>query len=121
MGAAKGHPMEEAETADEYLKMQLAMSKDTGWKDANALNGVVARSVLHEDLGRFKGRLHAYNLNDDARDRLLAHARQDAAHALCNTSSLLDQVKVLRRTMIVLIGLMIFSVLSVTALILFFH
>lgn len=108
-------------SADEHLKIQLAMSKDMGWKDANALNGVVARNVLHEDLGRYEGHLHVYNLSDDARDRLLAHARQDAAHALCNTSSLLDQVKALRRTMLTLIGLMIFSVLSVTALILFFH
>jgi hypothetical protein len=116
-----GSSMEEVETADEHLKMLLAMSKDMGWKDANALNRVVARNVLHEDLGRFKGRLHAYHLNDDVRDRLLAHARQDAAHALCNTSSLLDQVKALRRTMLVLIGLMICSPLSVTALILLFH
>jgi hypothetical protein len=29
--------MEDIETADDHLKMQLAMSKDMGWKDANAL------------------------------------------------------------------------------------
>jgi hypothetical protein len=84
--------MEDIETADDHLKMQLAMSKDMGWKDHNALNLVVARNVLQEDLGRFAGRLHAYHLDDDTRDRLLAHTRQDAAHALCNTAVLLDQI-----------------------------
>jgi hypothetical protein len=113
--------MEGIETADDHLKMQLAMSKDMGWKDHNALNLVVARNVLQEDLGRFTGRLHTYHLDGDTRDRLLAHARQDAAHALSNTAALLDQIEALRRTMLVLIGLMIFSHASVTALILLFH
>jgi hypothetical protein len=113
--------MEDIETADEHLKMALAMAKDMGWKDPNALNRVVARNVLHDDLGRFKGRLHVYHLNDDTRDRLLAHARQDTAHALINTATLLDQVKALRRTVNLLVVLMIFSVLSVAALILLFH
>jgi hypothetical protein len=113
--------MEDIETADDHLKMHLAISKDMGWKDPNALNLVVARNVLQEDLGRFNGRLHPYHLDDDTRDRLLAHARQDAAHALGNTAALLDQIRSLRRTMFVLIGLMISSLVSVTALILLFY
>lgn len=113
--------MEELETADEHLKMQIAMLKDMGWKDANILNGAVAKNELHEDLGRFKGRLRLYHLDDDARDRLLAHARRDAAHALCNTVTSLDQLKTVRRTMLVLIVLIIFGVLSVTAALLLFH
>jgi hypothetical protein len=57
------------------------------------------KNILHEELGWHKTRwpLRIYNLQDDTRDRLLAHARQDAAHALCNTVTLLDQVKILRR------------------------
>ena len=107
------------ESADGHLKIQLAMSKDMGWKDANALNLVAARTVLQEDLGRFSGHLQVYGLDDDTRDRLLAHARQDAAHALSNTATLLDQVKGLRRTMLGLVIAILFAVLSLPALLLF--
>jgi hypothetical protein len=36
-------------------------------------------------------------LSEYARDSLIAHGRQDASHAVANTSSLLKEVKTLRR------------------------
>jgi hypothetical protein len=101
---------QEAETAEVYLKLQLAAMKDTGCKDPNSLNGAIARNVLQEELGTLAIKRRpppVYHLDEDARDRLLAHARQDAAHALCNTVTLLNQMKVLRRAMLILIGLFI--------------
>jgi hypothetical protein len=52
--------------------------------------------VLHEDLGWVGESHHTYELDEDTRDRLLAHGRQDAAHAVYNSSSLLDEVQLLR-------------------------
>jgi hypothetical protein len=40
---------------------------------------------------------HFYNLDEKTRDILLAHARQDAAHAFFNTKSLLERVAELKR------------------------
>jgi hypothetical protein len=47
---------EEKETAEENLRMLLAMVRDTGTKDSHSLNGIVARNVLHEELGFFADR-----------------------------------------------------------------
>jgi len=46
---------------------------------------MIARTILHEDLGHFceeGDRPTLYTLDDDTKDRLLAHARQDSAHAV---------------------------------------
>jgi hypothetical protein len=95
------------ETAIEHLRLQMAFAKDTGPKDASFLNSVIARNVLDEDLGRFDSTLHMYRLDDDTRDRLIVHARQDAAHAVINTATLLQEVKSLRRGVRIMLVLMI--------------
>jgi hypothetical protein len=89
-------------SAVEHLKMQLSMARDMGTKDSNSLNAIAARNILHEELGRFRERQRNYNLDPETRNRLLVHARQDAAHALLNTSSVLDQIRTLKRLVIVL-------------------
>jgi hypothetical protein len=53
--------------------------------------------VLDEDLGLVGEWHQTYELDEDARDRLLAHGRQDAAYAVLNTSSLLDKILLLKR------------------------
>jgi hypothetical protein len=89
----------EPETADEALKLQLSLAKDTASsRDWEALaNSVVARNTLQEDLGRYSSGGHHYNLDQDTRDRLLVHARQDAAHALLNTISMMKEMQKSRR------------------------
>lgn len=48
---------------------------------------VISQNILHDDLGRFSDSTsYDYELDDTTRDRLIAHARQDAALA-CLTSS----------------------------------
>jgi uncharacterized membrane protein YccC len=88
---------EQAEKAEEHLRQQLSFARDMGTKDPSNLNSIAARNILHEDLGRFDTILHRYQLDDDTRNRLIAHVRQDAAHALLNTATLLQQVRALRR------------------------
>jgi hypothetical protein len=96
------------ERAEEHLRQQLSFARDTGATDPSSLNFIAAKNILHEDLGRFDTILHWYRLDDDARDRLIAHTRQDAAHALLNTATLLDQVRALRRGLW-LIGVLVFA------------
>jgi hypothetical protein len=91
---------ERKEKAEEHLKQQLAFAKETGPRNASFLNSIIAKNVLHEDLGRFDSFLQRYNLDEDTRDRLIAHARQDAAHALINTITLLEQIRALRHGII---------------------
>jgi hypothetical protein len=100
------------EKAEEHLIQQLAMARETGARDANLLNSIVAKNVLHEDLGRFDTIPQWYRLDTDTRDRLIAHARQDAAHALFNTATLLEQVRTLRRGLR-LIGVLMFVLVIV--------
>lgn len=61
-------------------------------------NHSVAQNILDEELGRFSDSLQSsYVLTDAVRDRLAVHSRQDAAHALLNTISLLDEIQSLRK------------------------
>jgi hypothetical protein len=85
------------EKAEEHLRQQLSFAKDTGTKDASTLNSIVAKNVLHDDLGRFDTFPKWYQLDNDTRDRLIAHTRQDAVHALLNTVTLLEQIRTLQR------------------------
>jgi hypothetical protein len=59
-----------------------------GMKGAHWENHAVARYTLGGELG--EPAQHFYNLDEDKVNTLLAHGRQDAAHALGNTKSLLD-------------------------------
>jgi hypothetical protein len=55
-----------------------------------------AEHVQEAFAGRGAG-VKRYSLDDHTRDVLIAHARQDAAHALLNTATLLEQSRALRR------------------------
>jgi hypothetical protein len=59
-------------------------------------NHIIARITLHSELGEYADHLPVYHLDQEKRDRLLVHARQDAAEALCHASSLMDEVHQLK-------------------------
>jgi hypothetical protein len=46
-------------------------------------------------------------MDQSTRDRLLAHARQDASHALLNTTTLLQQMASMRRVLWLITGLLV--------------
>jgi hypothetical protein len=75
--------------AEKVLASVLEMTpKSAG---ASKTNYAVARNVFQEEIGRYGEFAIEYHFNQQTRDILLAHGRQDVAHALLNTSSLLEQ------------------------------
>jgi hypothetical protein len=62
-----------------------------GQDPTEAINAAIAKNVLHEELGYYSDQPCSYNLDQSTRDTLLAHARQDAAHALVINISLLRE------------------------------
>jgi hypothetical protein len=92
--------MSEKQTADEALKKALKAAqmfavRGTDWNATK--NRLVAQNILHEELGQFSDIQSMYDLDEATRNRLIAHTRQDAAHALCNTITLMEEVRSLRR------------------------
>jgi hypothetical protein len=105
--------MIETQTSDEALAISLRAAKamfvgGSNWN--KQANHIVSRNVLERDLGRYSDFLPAYHLDEDTRDRLLAHGRQDAAETLCHVSTLMDEVHKLRKTLNGLIQSIAFSV-----------
>jgi hypothetical protein len=78
-------------------------------------NALIAKDILHEELGYHpEAPQPAYHFDEATRDRLLAHSRQDAAHALLNTIALREDVRKLnQRSIIVIVLLGIAIVVSI--------
>lgn len=83
------------QNATEALRLQLRAMKELG-ADQQAIDAATAQNVLHEDLGYFRSKSTEYSLDQGARDKLLAHARQDAAHAVYAASTAAREVRRLR-------------------------
>ena len=104
-------------TAEEGLKAAIAAHKALGRRDTTSDNNVVAQNILEGDLGYFRDAgIAQYDLDEEARDRLIAHARQDAALAVLNSASLLAEVARMRRRqritmvlLLVVVGLLVWS------------
>lgn len=83
--------------AKESLKEDMWSLKELGLNTVVKRNGAVAKNVLDEEMGLFGEPYEIYSLDEPTRDRLLAHGRQDAAHALVNSISTIELLeKVLR-------------------------
>ena len=73
------------------LQATIRTQRSMGMKGEHWDNYAIGRDVLHGELGlNGEQPQHEYFLEESTRDTLLAHSRQDTAHALCNTKSLLD-------------------------------
>ena len=60
-------------------------------------NAIRARLQMEDDLGWYAEGPAPIDLDQSSRDRLLAHARRDAAEALINSQSALAEVKAFRK------------------------
>jgi hypothetical protein len=69
--------------------------REVGLKGDHWDNHAIAKHLLLEEIDSTKTVRFTYHLDQERRDVLLAHARQDASHALCNTNSLLKRVRIL--------------------------
>ncbi|CCV06714.1 conserved hypothetical protein [Mesorhizobium metallidurans STM 2683] len=80
-------------------------------------NSMVARNILHEELGYFSDVQTSYSLDEETRDRLIAHGRQDAAHALTNTIALMESQASRRwtnRLLLIAVALLVYIAYRVT-------
>jgi hypothetical protein len=75
------------------IQSQIKAQREFGQKGPNWDNYAVAQNVSYQDLDEGPD----YRLDDAQRDRLIAHARQDASHATANASSILDALTRIRR------------------------
>jgi hypothetical protein len=83
--------MNTREIAEVELASTLKAWRDMGLTSEHQENLAIARNVTNEEMGRYGEHALEYSLQQKTKDTLLAHGRQDVAHALCNTKSILDQ------------------------------
>lgn len=82
--------------ADQDIQQRLHIIRSIHGGDQAAIDAASARDILREDLGYFDHVPTVYALDDKTRDRLIAHARQDAAHAALSVGSLTRDVRKLQ-------------------------
>ncbi|MHC6156570.1 hypothetical protein ACVSQB_32940 [Bradyrhizobium elkanii] len=70
-----------------------------GEDEAQRNNALYAQLLMEDDLGRYAEGPWPYNIDQDHRDILLAHTRRDAAEALANSRTLLQEVRRLTSTL----------------------
>lgn len=84
--------------SDKRIQSTIKARRAVGLKGESWDNQAIARDVLFDELGYNRAERPHYHLDDQTKDILLAHVRQDASHALSNTISLLERVEKLDRT-----------------------
>jgi hypothetical protein len=91
--------MNKNKTGDEALRSELdAMAEwhAHGSDLTPQINEITARNVLRTDLGFYSDIPADYDLDEATRDRLIAHCRQDAAHAVIVAGDIFKAVKQLK-------------------------
>jgi hypothetical protein len=86
-----GDIMDSREAAEADLTSTLKAWRSMGMTSEHQENLAIAKNVANEEMGRYGEHAIEYSLSQKTKDTLLSHGRQDAAHALCNTKSILDQ------------------------------
>ena len=86
-------------TTNESIRADLEARRVMGQSGGLVRNEVIARAMLDGDLGYHSDSLgHDYGLDGPTRDRLIAHARQDAANAQGNAKSAYEAAIAAKRT-----------------------
>jgi hypothetical protein len=83
--------MDSREESEAALASALKTRKSMGITSEHQANYLVAKNVADEEMGRYGEYPLEYSLQQKTKNTLLAHGRQDVAHALCNTKSIMDQ------------------------------
>jgi HEAT repeat protein len=92
--------MDGKQTSDQALDMAIKSRKSMSFPGSNLskdLNHTIARNVVEMERGQYSDPQPVYDLDEATRDRLLVHARQDAAEALLHTRSIMDEVYRLKK------------------------
>jgi hypothetical protein len=78
-------------------------------------NAIFARLQMEDDLGRYAEGLPPIELDQAKRDLLLANARRDAAEALANIRSLMQEVRSLQSTVNEVLRYSVFAMIILVA------
>ena len=97
----------------ERIRDQVRINRSLGLKGDNWDNHAVALITTQHEAS---GAEDDFRLPDTTRDTLLRNGRQDTAHALANTTSILDRVQELNRLVTALLVLVIVLGLAVAYL-----
>jgi hypothetical protein len=89
----------------------------SGLKGASKANYLITQNVVHEERELYGEYAFEYHFNQKTSNILLAHGRQDAAHALLNTSSLLEHGAKISRQLRVLNVLAVAAVCMIGAIV----
>jgi hypothetical protein len=87
-----------AAKAEENLRgvIRALNALNGGRASQNEINVAIAKNVMLEDIGTFGDPNPVYGLSEGDKDRLLAHARQDAANAMLNSANALEEILILK-------------------------
>lgn len=88
--------------AVERIRAEIKVQRALGLRGESWDNQAIASDVLFDDLGYNRAERPHYGLDEQTKNILLVNARQDAAHALSNTISLLERIDKLDRTLQIL-------------------
>jgi hypothetical protein len=110
---------EDLNLTTQIIRDVAKVSGQTGAVLQSKINAAVARNILREETGFFgeETDFPFYGLDDETRDRLLAHCRQDTAHALTNTVTLMKVADVIKRSLKTIKVYLIILTLAVAILI----
>ncbi len=104
---------ERLQSSEEALQSKLKAARTWGGKQTEVqTNATISQNILHGDLGYHSDTMPDYSLSDGVRDRLLAHARQDASLAALQAASTLNALRSIKR--------LLWAILIVCATILFY-
>ena len=103
---------------DKRIARAIKIQRELGDKSDSTANGVIARETLHDELGIY-GRTErhpSYRLDDETRDVLIVHGRQDASHAMANSATTLRRIAQLTLLVKLLLGVSLATLYLVAAI-----
>jgi t-SNARE complex subunit (syntaxin) len=103
-------------TAQETLADLIKSQRAAGLKGENWDNYGVALYTIRQELSQRTGSLaDQFDVNDRVRDILLTNCRQDVAHALANTSSILRSIRTLKFIAWANLALVVIAIIMILA------
>jgi hypothetical protein len=96
---------------NQRTRSQIEAQRMYGQKGEYWDNYAIAQNTLRQEMEHGP----RYGFDKDQNDRLIAHARQDAAHAVCNAQSLLNAMKRTLRLLWIAILLLVALIAAVMA------
>lgn len=99
------------------IRNAISSNRAMGLKGTSWDNQAVAYVTAQDEALGLDSAAEYYDLDEQTRQRILVNLRQDTAHALLNTSSLINELKYIKRLIWLLIAVALYSGVMVTGVI----